>query len=277
MRFNTIMVHAFGNSPIAPFRYNGLNKPLGHLNTTRSGRDSGAQHVNDVRRMIGGEAFDDPVFGASVAKVPESQRAEAATALMKKVFAYAHSRSLGVTFALDVDTEAASPQELIATLPASARFRTGKFELANPDTPEGYAYFKAQIEQLLATYPEIDRLTVWFGSGATCWEAIQLDELPAAWRPEYDAVVVKYPALRNGQRSPGMFAIGKLVRAAQRALQDLKRTDVELATGNWRLSVIASWDPSCPAASPTCRSTGTRCLTPPRDSGIYARSFPARR
>jgi hypothetical protein len=266
MRFNTIMVHAYGNNPMYQFRYHGLVKPVGYLTTTRSGRDWGTQHVNDVRRMIGGEAFDDPVFGASVAKVPESQRAEAATALMKKVFAHARSRGLGVTFALDVDTESANPQEIIATLPASARFHAGKYDLANPDTPEGYAYFKAQIEQLLAAYPEINRLAIWFRGGATCWTAIKLDELPAAWRPEYDAVIAKYPALGNGPQSPGFFAVGKLVRAARRVLQDLKRTDVELATGNWRLSFTAS-----------CRSIGTRCSTPPPGSATCAPLFPDRK
>ena len=246
MRFNGIMVHAYGNNPVFQFRYNGELKPVGYLATTRSGRDWGTQHVNDVRRLIGGEVFSESVFGAGVAKVPEAERAGAATALLKEVFAFARSRGLGVTFALDVDTASANPQNIIRTLPATARFRSGQTDLANPDTPEGYAYFKAQIAQLLETYPQISRLAIWFRNSGTPWTSLRLEELPGEWRREYEMAVAKYPALQRGPQSPGFFAVGKLIGAAGRALKELKRTDVELATGNWRLSTIPQWDPFIP-------------------------------
>lgn len=62
MKFNIIMVHAYANNPMSPFSYNGQAKALGYLSTTKSGRDWGTQHINDVRRLFGGELFDSPVF-----------------------------------------------------------------------------------------------------------------------------------------------------------------------------------------------------------------------
>ena len=162
MRYNAVMVHAYGNNPMFSFRHNGVEKPVGYLSTTMRGRDWGTQHVNDVRRLFGGEIFRAPVFGASVALAPEAERTAAAQRLMHQVFAYARERGMGVTFALDVCTESANPREILRTLPRSALIDNGKWLLANPDTPEGYAYYKAQVVQLLRTYPQIDRLAVWF-------------------------------------------------------------------------------------------------------------------
>jgi hypothetical protein len=246
MRFNAIMVHAYGNNPMFQFRYRGEVKPVGYLATTRAGRDWGTQHVNDVRRLAGGEVFSGPVFGASVARVEESRRAAAATQLMQSVFAHARSRGLGVTFALDVDTLSANPQNIIRTLPAEARFRGGDTELANPDTPEGYACFKAQLEQLFATYPQIDRLAIWFRNNRTPWTELKHSELPASWRDGLQAILARNPAVRDLPQAPGYYAVGRLIAAAARALKELNLTGVELATGNWRLSTIPQWDPFIP-------------------------------
>jgi CubicO group peptidase (beta-lactamase class C family) len=242
MRFNTIMVHAYGNNPMFTFTHNGQTKSVGYAATTRSGRDWGTQHVNDVRRLVGGEVFDGPVFGSSIGLVPEDQRGTAAVDLMQKVFAYAHSRGLHVTFALDVDTESANPQNVIRTLPASARLKSGTFELVNPDTPEGFAYYKAQVRQLLETYPQIDRLAVWFRTGGTPWRNLKPEQFPPDWRREFDAALEKDPWLRKDADAHGMFAMGKLLRTFQRVLREMGRTDVELAAGSWRLYFLRAAD-----------------------------------
>ncbi|MFB3825325.1 MAG: hypothetical protein ACE15B_01105 [Bryobacteraceae bacterium] len=246
MRFNTVMVHAYGNNPMFRFRHNGQEKPVGYLATTRAGRDWGTQHVNDVRRLIGGEVFTDPVFGASVAKVPEAERSEAAVALMKKVFAHARSRGMHITFALDVDTESANPQNIIRTLPASARFSDGRYEFANPDTPEGYAYYKAQAEQLFGAYPQIDRLAVWFRTDRTPWRNLQTGNLPPAWRAEFASECAKRPWLREAKDAPGMFGLAKVIKAFGRALREIGRADVELATGSWRFPFLKAADALVP-------------------------------
>ncbi|MBI4892158.1 MAG: hypothetical protein HY821_16140, partial [Acidobacteria bacterium] len=232
MRFNGLMVHAYGNNPMFTFQFNGRQKPIGYLATTRAGRDWGTQHVNDVRRLIGGELFQDDVFGAAIAKVSEAERGPAARALMQRVFAHAASRGLAITFALDVDTLSANPQELIATLPPSARITSGKYQLANPDTPDGYAFYRAQVDQLFSAYPQITRLAIWFRNSATPWTAILLDEFPVSWKREFT----------GDAADASMFAIGKLVSAYGRALRETGHIGVELAAGSWRLSFLKSAD-----------------------------------
>ena len=168
MRFNTIMVHAYGNNPMFSFTHNGVTKPPGYLATTARGRDWGTQHVVDVRSIVGGaKLFDGPVFGAAAGLVPENETVPAATALMQKVFQSAAARGMGVTFAVDVDTESSNPQNIIATLPASAKFAVHGLELVNPETPEGRAYYRSQVQQLLQTYPEITQIAMWFRGGRT--------------------------------------------------------------------------------------------------------------
>jgi hypothetical protein len=233
MRFNTLMIHAYGNNPIFTFRFNGQEKPVGFLATTREGRDWGTQHVNDVRRLVGGEIFRAPVFGASVALVPEADRVRAAQELMQKVFRYARSRGMHVTFALDVDTDSANPQCIIQTLPESARFAGGDLQLPNPDTPEGYAYFKAQVSQLMELYPEIDRLTVWFRGLKTPWCDLKVEHFPEGWRAEYEAALEKNANVKTSETASGIFALSRIVRAFGKALEEAGRGDVELSGGSW--------------------------------------------
>lgn len=242
LRFNDLMVHAYGNNPMFTFAFNGVTKPVGYFATTQQGRDWGTQHVNDVRRMIGGEAFDAPVFGASVAPGEPAQRVAAATALMRRVFAHARARGLGVTFALDVDTPSANPPELIATLPANARFRSGPHELANPDTPEGFAFYQAQVDQLLACYPDLTRIAVWFRSpdSKTPWRRLQRSEMPVAWQHEFT----------GPDEDVSAFALAKIVQAFRRALEHTGRSDVQLAAGSWAFPFLAASDRYIPRDIP---------------------------
>jgi hypothetical protein len=232
MRFNVLMIHAYGNNPMFTFRFAGLEKPVGYLATTAAGRDWGTQHVNDVRRLIGGDLFSRPVFGSSAATAEPGNRVAAATKLMQRVIGHASSRGMGVTFALDVDTASANPQEMIQTLPASARIAAGKFQLANPDAPEGYAFYKAQVEQLFATYPQITRLAIWFRNNNTPWTDIKLSEFPAAWKAEFQGDPAGAPS----------FAVAKLIRAFQKALRETGRVQVEVAAGSWRLGFLEQAD-----------------------------------
>jgi len=244
--YNAIMVHAYGNNPMVSFTFNGKTKPVGYLSTTVKGRDWSTMHVNDVRRLFGGTVFNQPVFGADAAQGPEEQRAKAARQLMQGVFAYAGERAMNVFFADDVDTMSANPQELIATLPAEARFATvgkdGSFWLANPDTPEGYRYYKAQVAALLADYPQITCLVVWFRNGGTPWMRLRVSEMPAAWQAEYNAAITRTPEAAKFWHSHNMFAIGKIARAFDRALKELGHGRVRLAVGTWRFEFLPGAD-----------------------------------
>ncbi len=254
MGFNTIMVHAYGNNPMVSFDFNGKTKPVGYLSTTISGRDWSTMHVNDVRRLWGGEVFAQAAFGADAALVPDARRAEAARKLMREVFAHAAGRGMEVCFADDVDTASANPQELILTLPREARFpigvqavqwmnqEAGRMWLADPDTPEGYRYYRTQVAALLADYPQITRLVVWFRTGGTPWMELKVAEMPAAWQKEYQAEIDKTPDAGKLWHAPQVFALGKILRAFDRALKELGRERVQLAAGTWDFKFLAPCD-----------------------------------
>jgi hypothetical protein len=134
MRYNTIMVHAYGNNPMFSFEYKGLKKPIGYLTTSRSGRDWGAQHVNDVRRLPGGEVFSSSILGSEAALVSDPQKGEAATRLMSRVFQHAEEMGMRINFAIDVDTWQSNPKNIIECLPSSCRIRLKEQDIVNPET-----------------------------------------------------------------------------------------------------------------------------------------------
>lgn len=254
MGYNGIMVHAYGNNPMVSFTFNGKTKPVGYLSTTVQGRDWSTMHVNDVRRLFGGEVFRTPVFGADAAQVGSRQRAPAAQTLMRAVFAHAQARGMDVYFATDIDTGSANPQELILTLPERARFavqtRAGgltgvrgegdsQFWLADPDTPEGDRYYHAQAAALMKAYPQITTLVLWFRQGGTPWTEAKVAEMPASWQHEWRAEIARTPEAETLWHAPQVFAMGKIVRAFDRALRKLGRERVQLAAGTWDFKFLA--------------------------------------
>jgi hypothetical protein len=251
MGFNAIMVHAYGNNPMASFEFDGKKKPAGYLSTTVKGRDWSTMHVNDVRRLFGGEVFDQPAFGADAGLVPDEQRVIAAQSLMREVFADAARHDMGVYFAVDVDTPSANPQELVGLLPESARFLTSKsLWLPNPDTPEGDAFYRTQVEGLVKTYPQITKLVVWFRRGGTPWTDLKAADLPAAWQQEFVAGIKRTPEASKYWRAPGLFAIGKIMRAFDRALKECGANRTTLAAGTWGFEFLPAADLFFPAGVP---------------------------
>lgn len=250
MGYNAIMVHAYGNNPMAGYSFKDHPKPVGFLSTTVKGRDWGTMHVNDVRRLFGGEVFDGPVFGSDAALVPDDQRVAAAQALMGRVFAHAAQRGMGVYFAMDVDSPSANPQELVTLLPESARFKVGGLWAPDPDTPEGYAYYRTQVEALLKVYPQITRLVVWFRCGGTPWWNLKLAELPAAWQKDYAAEIARTPEAEKYWHSVSLFAVGKIVRAFERACQELGAEHTTIAAGTWGFEFLRTADRFYPAGVP---------------------------
>ena len=252
--YNGIMVHAYGNNPMVSFSFNGKPKPVGYLSTTVKGRDWSTMHVNDVRRLFGGEAFNTPIFGAEAAQAPDDQRVAAAKELMHSVFAHAQRRGMDVYFATDVDTVSANPQELIRTLPENARFpiqaqavgwmgqQAGRLWLANPDTPEGYRYYQAQVAALMQAYPQITRLVVWFRQGGTPWMEMKVAEMPPRWQEEWQPEIARTPEAEKFWHAPQMFAIGKIVRAFDRGLKELGHERVQIAAGTWDFNFLAPCD-----------------------------------
>ena len=246
MGYNAVMVHAYGNNPMAGFEFRGVQKPVGYLSSTRVGRDWATNHVNDVRRLFGGAVFDTPVFGCDAAVGgTDLERTQAARSLMSEAFVTAEARGVDVFFAVDVDTTSANPQELIERLPEHARFEikvkelswmgqaSGTMQLVNPDTPEGYAFYRAQVRQLLDVYPQIDSLVVWHRKNGTPWMDFEFRSMPKAWQEEFEAAVAKTPGVEEFYHSHHLFAQAKIVAAFQRAVKELNRGDVKIAFGSW--------------------------------------------
>jgi len=240
------MVHAYGNNPMDRFAFNGQEKPVGYLSSTQQGRDWGTQHVNDVRRLIGGiDLFDTPVFGSNATLVPDDERSAAAVSLMQQVFSNADERGMKVIYAVDIDTVSANPTHPIQTLPPEARLTVQGSQVANPDTPEGYDYYQARVQSLLHDYPQIDRIALWFRRHAdvslgTIWRAIQVEEFPPDWKREYQQKQGEHPEIAGDPEGPSLFAIGKIAQAYRRALDAIGRQDISLAAGSWGYDFISA-------------------------------------
>jgi hypothetical protein len=231
------------------FNHNGRTKPTGYLSTTARGRDWGTQHVSDVRAMIGAAGlFDQAVFGSSAGLVPETETVRAATGLMQQVFQFAAARGMGITFAVDVDTLTANPQNIIETMPASARFAVHGVQLVNPETPEGRAYYRNLVGQLLETYPEITQIAIWFRGGRNSpWREISREDFPAAWRAQYDRELAAVSRLRADPEAPSMFAIGKIAAVFRSILDETGHQATTLAAGSWRFDYVRAADAFMPA------------------------------
>ena len=258
MGFNAIMVHAYGNNPMAGFAMDDRWKKVGYITSTRIGRDWSTNHVTDVQRMHGGRVFDDPVFGC-VASIEgsDAQRTNAAQNLMSQVFDIAEAREMKTYFALDMDTYSANPQDIIKSLPENDRFMTeipanpwlgqpgGPFWVANPDTPKGYVYYRSQVEYLLKVYPQIDVLVIWhrIPGGKSPLMRLRKEDIPKTWQAEYSAKIKNNPRIAQMDSAVGMYAMSKITRAMQRALKELGRDqDVQIASGTWGTKHLALKD-----------------------------------
>ena len=256
MRYNGIMVHAYGNNPMFSFEYLGEKKQTGYLNNTASGRDWGNQHVNDVRRLVGGEIFDTPVFGAEASFASEENKEQEATQLMQQVFEYAEERGTKVIFALDFDTWMANPRNIIEKLPNEAIFELGNGHITpNPDHPEGYKYYRQVLKSLLEMYPQIDQLSVWHrrpGTGGglgSIWMTFPFEKFPEDWKQEYKQKLIENPGIEDNLMASGTFAYGKLIAAIQKARDEIK-PDLIVSSGSWRFEYIPYADAMYPKNVP---------------------------
>lgn len=245
MKYNTIMVHSYGNNPMFQFEYNGITKEVGYIANSVRGRDWGIAHVNDVRRMTGGELFEDSVFGADITKLPQDQQIIASQKLMQEVFRYAEESGMEICFAYDFDTDAANPQNIIATLPDAVKFEVNGRFCVRPDLPAGYDYYKAQLLKFKELYPQIDVVTLFFrrNSGIQAlWREIEEEDLPGDWVPDFNAFKAQRPVLKNYRPSAASdFAIAQLAKAMKKIIHEIGY-DVELAAGSWDFSFIPAMD-----------------------------------
>lgn len=247
MGYNTIMVHAYGNNPMAGFVFEGKDRSVGFLPSSRIGRDWANMHVNDVRRLYGGGVFPNSTFGSEASvEGSDAERTRAARELMGKVFAHAAERGMKIIFSVDIDTKSANPQESILLLPESARFRQGNTWLADPESPEGYVWYKAMVDALLSECPAMTMLVPWTRNSGTPWNDVKFEEMPARWQKEYRAIVKNNQGLENTKKNVAIFAQSKVVRAMRRALDESGHKNVRLGFGSWEFDFLPAADKFMP-------------------------------
>lgn len=242
MRYTDVMLHTYGWGPFTQFTHNGVTKKVGHLQNTAFGDHWGNTHTADIRKLLGGAAFagEGPIFGADVSKVgqgdiTEENRVEHAKAMLNEAVDYAvNTVGMDFNWSFDVDTLDGNPQNIIATLPESARFKVGENWLARPDTEEGYRYFRKIIETTMGDFPALTKITIWwrhknnhaFGGLSL---TMKPDELPAEWRAAYETA----PADAQNAFGPAHVYHAQLARAFRRALDELGHHKVKLGYGTW--------------------------------------------
>lgn len=248
MGYNSILMHAYGNDPMFSFSFNGKEKPVGFLTSSIKGRGWGQKHVNDVRRIPGGEKiFQGKAFGSERAIVPDEERVTISQDFMGKVFSFAAQRGVRVNFALDFDILSNIPQDIVKTLPETDRFQVsfegiewmgemgGTYWIPQPDSPEGYAYYKAQVQQVLNLYPDISTYTLWRRRQHSIYNEIQYSELPDSWKVEYKHFVQNFLGSENLPQAVSIFAQRKLALTYRQIFNELGREDMKLAIGSWHL------------------------------------------
>ncbi len=242
MRHTDVMLHTYGWGPFTQFTHNGVTKQVGHLQNTAFGNHWGNVHTADVRKLIGGAALagEGAIFGADIGKVgqagiTEENRVQHAKAMLNAAADYAVN-TVGMEFnwSFDIDTIDGNPQNIIATLPESARFKVGENWLARPDTEEGYRYFREIIETTMSDFPALTKITVWWRhKNNAAFGGLSLTmkpgDMPAEWRTAYETA----PAEARNAFGPAHFYHAKVARAFRRALDELGHTEVKLGYGSW--------------------------------------------
>lgn len=236
MRYNTLMFHSYGADPFMRYSFNDIPKETIPYPSTLKGRDWGVTHVNDVRNLYGGNTFQEAVFGSKVSKMPDDEMSEASVNLLQEGMKYASERSMDINFGFDIATIQSNPDAQLETLPKSAQLHNfgGKI-FANPDTPEGYGFFKSQLVGLLNDYPQITGIVPWvrymqYPHGGV-YTAIKV--MPEDWQNEYDEILKKNPTFKRDQATNSFFYLGKILDAYRKALKELGREDIKLGIGTW--------------------------------------------
>ena len=244
MKYNTIVVHAYGNNPMLPFEYNGQQKEVGYLASTAKGQDWGTNHTNDVRRLFGaGSIFKDSIFGADAAKVPDHKRVDAAVNLTRDAFEHADKYGMKIAFAFDIATGSSVPQNIVNTLPDHAKLETRGTEYPNPETMEGYDYFKAQVSQIMEMYPQIDHFVPWvrYMWPDTTADWMRVEHFPKQWDHDYKNIL-SVRQMEDNSFNRSLYFIGKICKAYRKALDELNYEQVKLGIGTWNWHSFTTMD-----------------------------------
>lgn len=248
MKYNTIMIHSYGNNPMMEFEFNGEKKEVGYLANTAKGRDWGTNHTNDVRRLYGARSFfDDSIFGAEASKVPDAERVDAAIQLAQDAFKKADEYGMDVAFTFDVGDRRSLPSNIVNTLPEHAKLKTLGAWYPHPETEEGYAYYKAQARQILEMYPQIDYFIPWvrYRVPHQSSDFMRVEQFPDDWEREFNAGIAT-GNLEDNTFTRSMYFIGKICEAYRVAVDELGFGEVKMGIGTWNWAAFPAMDKFLP-------------------------------
>ncbi len=248
MRYNTIMIHSYGNNPMMEFEFNGEKKEVGYLANTAKGRDWGTNHTNDVRRLYGARSFfDDSIFGAEASKVPDAERVDAAIQLAQDAFKKADEYGMDVAFTFDVGDPRSLPSNIVNTLPEHAKLKTMGTWYPHPETEEGFEYYKAQARQILEMYPQIDYFVPWvrYRVPHQSSDFMRVEQFPDAWERDFNSGISR-ENLEDNTFTRSMYFIGKICEAYRVAVDELGFGDVKMGIGTWNWAAFPTMDKFLP-------------------------------
>lgn len=244
MKYNTIMIHSYGNNPMMEFEFNGEKKEVGYLANTAKGRDWGTNHTNDVRRLYGaGSFFDDSIFGAEASKVPDAERVGAAVQLAQDAFKKADEYGMDVAFTFDVGDPRSIPLNIVNTLPEHAKLKTMGSWYPHPETDEGFEYYKAQARQILEMYPKIDYFIPWvrYRVPHQSSDFMRVEQFPETWEKDFNTGI-SMNNLEDDTFTRSMYFIGKICEAYRVAIDELGFKEVKMGIGTWNWAAFPTMD-----------------------------------
>ena len=154
-----------------------------------------------------------------------------------------------VIFGFDIATESSNPEKLLKELPEKGRLYNHKKQiLANPESEEGYNYFKSQVPGLLNDYPNLNYLVPWVRvmSYPQRPQYFTIYDMPENWEEEYRKIISKYSDLIEDNASRSFFYIGKIMKAYQKALNEMGRNEVKFGLGTWNWVAFPYFDKFMP-------------------------------
>ncbi len=119
--------------------------------------------------------------------------------------------------------------------------------MANPDTDEGYSYYASQIEALLETYPQIDRLIFWTRRynpnpyWLTPLRSLTSEQFPQSWQSDFEEKVADAPGISKDIYAPSTYVAGKIISACTKILEE-NEFEIEVGSGSWDFGFLPSAD-----------------------------------
>lgn len=252
MGYNMLTVHSYGQYPTLVFSYKGVKKDYEFIPATNRRGGWAVQSINDVRKMHGGEVFDQSreYFGISDSQLPLQEQVAAAEKMLLDIFDIAKARGMYICFAFDADTPFSIQQKQVNannTVNLQGFLKDNKTINVYPDPSSynGYMFFKSMMRHILTKYPQVTHLMACSrrqGNGPSLWTMlgdIELSRLPKSWQDEFKRALPKIKALKKcymkPERAYSYLIFAKALDAMRRATVELGRADIKWSYSCWQL------------------------------------------